>query len=120
MTSNVVSPGPSKTGFGANMKGPAHAFTRVMKATPRFGPPEKGARTLIYATSAPELAGVTGRFFYKEKVLATKPVTSNTEIAARLWQISEEMCGLGTRVHEDAPGGRASWLPGPPADRSTR
>ena len=57
VTSNVVSPGPSKTGFGANMKGPAHTFTRVMKATPRFGTPEKGARTLVYAATAPELDG---------------------------------------------------------------
>jgi NAD(P)-dependent dehydrogenase (short-subunit alcohol dehydrogenase family) len=32
VTSNVVSPGPSKIGFGANMTGPAHTFTRIMKA----------------------------------------------------------------------------------------
>jgi hypothetical protein len=76
------------------MAGPAQTFTRIMKATPRFGTPEKGARTLIYATTDPELEGVTGHFYYKEKELATKPITRNTEIAARLWQISDEMCGL--------------------------
>ena len=103
VTSNVVSPGPSKTGFGANMTGPAHTFTRIMKATPRFGTPENGARTLVYATTAPELEGVTGRFYYKEKELATKPVTHDTEIAARLWQISCEMSGLGKRSQEHAP-----------------
>jgi retinol dehydrogenase-14 len=103
VTSNVVSPGPSKTGFGANMTGPARTFTRIMKATPRFGTPEKGARTLVYATTDPELGGVTGHFYYKEKELATKPVTRNTEIAAHLWQISDEMCGLGKGLQEDAP-----------------
>jgi retinol dehydrogenase 14 len=103
VTSNVVSPGPSKTDFGANMTGPARAFTRIMKATPRFGTPEKGARTLVYATTDPELEGVTGHFYYKEKELATKPVTRNTEIAAQLWQISDEMCGLGKGLQEDAP-----------------
>jgi NAD(P)-dependent dehydrogenase (short-subunit alcohol dehydrogenase family) len=102
VTSNVVSPGPSKTGFGANMTGPARTFTRVMKATPRFGTPEKGARTLIYATTAPELEGASGHFYYKERELATKPVTRNTEIAAHLWQISEAMCGLGKGSHQDA------------------
>jgi NAD(P)-dependent dehydrogenase (short-subunit alcohol dehydrogenase family) len=103
VTSNVVSPGPSKTGFGANMTGPARTFTRIMKATPRFGTPEKGARTLVYATTDPELEGATGHFYYREKELATKPVTRNTEIAARLWQISEEMCGLGNGLQKDAP-----------------
>ncbi len=102
VTSNVVSPGPSKTGFGATMRGPARTFTRVMKATPRFGTPEKGARTLVYATTDPELDGVTGHFYYKGKELATNPVTHDTETAARLWQISEKMCGLGKRSHEDA------------------
>ena len=103
VTSNVVSPGPSKTGFGANMTGPAHTFTRIMKATPRFGTPEKGARTLVYAITDPEIEGVSGHFYYKEKELATKPVTRNTEIATHLWQISEEMCGLGQGAQEDAP-----------------
>lgn len=107
VTSNVVSPGPSKTGFGANMTGPAHTFTRIMKATPRFGTPEKGARTLIYAATAPELEGVTGHFYYKERELATKPITHDTEIAARLWQISDELCGLGTGSRENAPAASA-------------
>jgi hypothetical protein len=40
---------------------------------------------------------------YKEKELATKPVTHNTQIAAHLWQIGEEMCGLGQGAQEDAP-----------------
>ena len=103
VTSNVVSPGPSKTGFGANMTGPARTFTRIMKATPRFGTPEKGARTLVYAATAPELEAVTGRFYYKEKELATKPVTHDTEIAAHLWHISDELCGLGKGSRDHAP-----------------
>ena len=70
---------------------------------PSIGTPENGARTLVYATTAPELEGVTGRFYYKEKELANKPVTHDTEIAARLWQISCEMCGLGKRSQEHAP-----------------
>jgi NAD(P)-dependent dehydrogenase (short-subunit alcohol dehydrogenase family) len=103
VTSNLASPGPSKTSFGANMTGPAHTFTRIMKATPRFGTPEKGARTLIYATTDPELDGVTGHFYYNEQELANKPITRNTEIAAHLWQISDEMCGMGKGSQEDAP-----------------
>jgi retinol dehydrogenase-14 len=93
-TSNVVSPGPSQTGFGANMTGPARTFTRVLKATPRFGSPEKGARTLVYAAADPSLEGVTGTFFYKSRQLETKPVTHDSEVAARLWRVSAELSGL--------------------------
>jgi retinol dehydrogenase-14 len=94
VTSNVVSPGPSKTGFGANMTGPALTFTRAMKATPRFGSPEKGARTLVYAAADPSLEGVTGKFFYKSRELETRPVTHDSGIAARLWRVSAELSGL--------------------------
>jgi retinol dehydrogenase 12 len=108
VTSNVVSPGPSKTGFGDNMTGPAHTFTRVMKASPRFSVPEKGARTLVYAATDPELDGVSGRFYYKQKELATKPVTRNTEIAVQLWQVSAARCGIAEESRDNAPAASAS------------
>jgi hypothetical protein len=115
VTSNVVSPGPSKTGFGANMTGPAHTFTRIMKATPRFGTPEKGARTLVSAATDPELEGVSGRLYYQGKELATRPVTRNTEIAARLWHVSAALSGIGMGAQENAPAASARlrpWDPG--------
>ena len=92
-TSNAVSPGPSKTGFGNNMSGPVGVLLKLMKRLPIFGSAEKGARTLIYAAAEPELAGVSGRFFFKSKELVTKPVTHDRGIAARLWSLSEELCG---------------------------
>jgi NAD(P)-dependent dehydrogenase (short-subunit alcohol dehydrogenase family) len=93
-TSNAVSPGPSKTGFGNNITGPVGLLLRLMKRLPIFGSAEKGARTLIYAAADPSLDGVSGRFFYKSKELATKPVTHDNGIAARLWSVSEELTGL--------------------------
>jgi retinol dehydrogenase 14 len=91
-TSNVVSPGPSKTGFGEGLTGAPRVFARTMKRTPRFGSAEKGARTLIYAAAEPELEGVSGGFFYKSKKLETKPVTHDIVIGERLWQLSDELC----------------------------
>jgi NAD(P)-dependent dehydrogenase (short-subunit alcohol dehydrogenase family) len=95
-TSNAVSPGPSKTGFGNDISGPLGLLLRLMKRLPIFRSAEQGARTLTYAAAAPQLAGVSGRFFFKSKELATKPVTHDGAIAARLWSVSEELCGLGT------------------------
>ncbi len=94
VTSNVVSPGPSKTGFGGDMTGLPLLFTRVMKSTPRFGSPEKGARTLVFAAASPELSQVSGRFFYKSKELETKPITHDLAAAGRLWELSAELCRL--------------------------
>jgi NAD(P)-dependent dehydrogenase (short-subunit alcohol dehydrogenase family) len=93
VTSNAVSPGPSKTRFGDNMSGAAGLFPRIMKRLPMFGSPEKGARTLVYAAAEPALAGITGRFFFKSRELETKPVTHDADLAARLWELSEQLCG---------------------------
>jgi hypothetical protein len=38
----------------------------------------------FYAAAEPQLAAVTGRFFFKSKELATKPITHDSGIAARL------------------------------------
>jgi NAD(P)-dependent dehydrogenase (short-subunit alcohol dehydrogenase family) len=98
-TSNAVSPGPSKTRFGDNMSGAAGAFPKIMKRLPVFAPPERGAQTLVYAATAPELDGVSGRFFFKSAEYETKPVTHDLDAAARLWDISEQLCGLVPAVN---------------------
>jgi retinol dehydrogenase 14 len=68
-TSNAVSPGPTKTAFGNNMTGVLGLFLRTMKRIPIFGTAEKGAQTLVYAAVEPGLAGVSGRFFFKSRVV---------------------------------------------------
>jgi hypothetical protein len=70
-----------------------------MKRTPVFGSPEKGAQTLVYAATAPELEGVSGRFLFKSKEHETKPISHDREVAARLWSISEQLCGLIPALH---------------------
>ena len=92
VTANAVSPGPTMTRFGDNMRGLPGLFPRLMKRIPfMLASPEKGAKTIVYAASSAEIAGVTGRFFLRSKEWRTKPITYNTEVAARLWKISEEL-----------------------------
>ncbi len=92
VTVNCMSPGPTRTRFGDNMTGLAGLFPRLVKKL--FPSPEKGARTLIYLASSPEVDGISGRFFLRQRALPTKPVTLDAEIAARLWRISAELVGL--------------------------
>jgi len=92
VTVNCMSPGPAKTRFGDNMTGFAGLFPRLLK---RLMPsPEKGARTLIYLASARDVEGISGRFFLHQRARPTKPVTSDPEVAARLWRVSAALVGL--------------------------
>ena len=92
VTVNCMSPGPTSTRFGDNMTGLAGLFPRLAKKL--FPGPEKGARTLIYLASSPDVEGISGRFFLRQRARRTKPVTSDAEVAARLWRVSSELVGL--------------------------
>jgi NAD(P)-dependent dehydrogenase (short-subunit alcohol dehydrogenase family) len=58
-------------------------------------PPEQGARTSIYLASSPEVAGVNGRYFVKEKPVPSSPQSLDLATGEKLWRVSEAMCGLG-------------------------
>ena len=57
--------------------------------------PEKGARTSIYLASSPEVAGVSGRYYVKEKPVVSSPQSRDQSTAERLWKLSVEMTGVG-------------------------
>jgi NAD(P)-dependent dehydrogenase (short-subunit alcohol dehydrogenase family) len=92
VTVNCMSPGPTRTRFGDSMTGLAGLFPRLVKKL--FPGPEKGARTLIYLASSPDVEGISGRFFLRQRARQTKPVTSDAEVAARLWRVSSKLVGL--------------------------
>ena len=95
VTANCLSPGPTITRFGNDLTGPAALFPLIMKRIPGlFAPVEIGARTSIQLASAPELEGVSGRFFLRGRERPTKPVTYDLNVAARLWRLSEDLVSL--------------------------
>ena len=57
--------------------------------------PEQGARTSIYLASSPEVEGVSGRYFVKEKPVVSSPQSRDQAAAERLWRLSVEMTGVG-------------------------
>ena len=57
--------------------------------------PERGARAAIYAASAPEIAGVTGRCFGVDgRAKRTSRRSYDVRLRERLWRASEELVGL--------------------------
>lgn len=61
-------------------------------------PAAKSARTAVYLATSPEVAGTTGRYFFKGKPARSKPVTYDREVAARLWAISEQLTAPGRAI----------------------
>jgi len=60
---------------------------------------------VIYLAVSPAVAGLSGSFFMRNQVRATKPVTRDLDVAARLWRISEAFCArrAPTPSHADRP-----------------
>jgi retinol dehydrogenase-12 len=51
---------------------------------------EKGARPVVRLAAAPELSGVTGRYFDRFREVEPGPAARNDADAARLWEIAEK------------------------------
>jgi retinol dehydrogenase 14 len=96
VTANCASPGPTVTHFGENLRGRPALFHVVLKPLKRipflFYSAERGAETQIYLASSPEVARLSGRYFFRGREKATKAITHDRELAARLWTVSEQLC----------------------------
>lgn len=90
VTANALHPGFVNSNFGNSM-GRVAAF--LVGITSRlFGiSPEKGAETIIYLASSPEVAGVTGKYFVKKKATRSAKESYDDAVARRLWQVSEAL-----------------------------
>ena len=52
---------------------------------------DQGADTAIYLTAAPEVATVSGRYFYNRRAHRPSRAAQDDEAALRLWEISEQL-----------------------------
>jgi len=62
--------------------------------------PEEGARTVVYLASSPDVEAVTGKYFVREREVASDPASYDESAAKRLWEVSEEMTKLSRRCAE--------------------
>jgi NAD(P)-dependent dehydrogenase (short-subunit alcohol dehydrogenase family) len=94
VTANCVHPGFCATGIGNNTSGWFRRGVRLAKRLFAI-PPERGARTLIYAAAAPELADVNGAYFIDCRPATPSPEAQDDESARRLWEASARIAGPG-------------------------
>jgi retinol dehydrogenase-12 len=94
VTANALHPGFVATRFGDNSGGLMRTVLKMAKPIGAISP-EEGAQTIIYLASSPEVAGVSGVYFYECKPATPTAEARNDEDAKRLWEISAQITGLG-------------------------
>jgi NAD(P)-dependent dehydrogenase (short-subunit alcohol dehydrogenase family) len=92
VTVNCLHPGAVATGLGKNNGGWATVVIGMLR--PFFRTPESGAATSIYLASAPQVDGVSGKYFSNRKEARSSKASYDATAARRLWDISAQMMGL--------------------------
>ena len=90
VTVNSLHPGAVATRLGTNNGAWARALIRLLR--PFFRTPDGGAATSIHLATAPELAGVSGRYFANRREKTPSAAARDPEAARRLWEVSERLC----------------------------
>ncbi|MDX1649801.1 MAG: SDR family NAD(P)-dependent oxidoreductase [Myxococcota bacterium] len=92
VTANAMHPGFVGSNFARNNGVLAGVAMTLLRPFARS--PEKGAETAVWLCTAPELEGVSGRYFFDRAEHAPRPFARHDDDARRLWTVSEQMTGL--------------------------
>jgi NAD(P)-dependent dehydrogenase (short-subunit alcohol dehydrogenase family) len=92
VTANCAHPGLVRTRFGREIRGPMRVG--VTLARPVMLSPRRGARTIVYLATSPQVAGATGGYYVKSRRREPSPAARDDAAARRLWRLSEELTGL--------------------------
>ena len=93
VTANSLHPGVVRTNFGAEDQAGFFALVGSV-VRPFLKTPAQGAQTSIYLASSPDVDGISGQFFANRKPKTANTLASNTEMTARLWQVSADLVGI--------------------------
>ncbi|MDX1534674.1 MAG: SDR family oxidoreductase, partial [Thermoplasmata archaeon] len=97
VTVNCVHPGGVNTHFADQTRGAFAALFRFLK--PLMRTPEKGAETVLYAATAPDLEGVTGEYLVDREARASSRRSYDRNLGRRLWEVSARLTGLAPTAH---------------------
>ena len=92
VTANSLHPGVIASNFGQSSTWFVKVFYKL--AAPFMKDNREGAETTIYLATSPEVEEVSGAYFSNCKVATPSKAARDPEAAKKLWEISEETCGL--------------------------
>lgn len=109
----AADPGLVSTAIG--LKGTSGLANRVWRwRMARGASPEQAAGTVVYLASSPEVEGSTAVYWKDCRPKAPSRYARREDEAARLWALSERLCGVGEveQVYTTAPQRRAPAMAG--------
>ncbi len=92
ITANCLHPGFVATNFGRSNGGiydPVFRVAQIAAISPRIS-----ARAITYLATAPEMEGVTARYFNQTQETRSSEISYDMNIARHLWNASLELTGL--------------------------
>ncbi len=92
VTAKCLHPGFVATRFGDRSGGLLSYVVRIAKTFAIS--PEKGAETIVYLASSPEVANVSGSYFYKCRPATPTKEAQDDAAAQRLWLETAKLAGL--------------------------
>jgi dehydrogenase/reductase SDR family protein 13 len=84
VTTSSLHPGAVATNVWRAMPGWLQWFGKLFMLSN-----EEGARTVLYCATAPELAAVSGRYYYKCREARPNPLAEDPALARELWARTE-------------------------------
>ncbi|MCP8322623.1 MAG: SDR family oxidoreductase [Candidatus Methylarchaceae archaeon HK02M2] len=94
VTVNAVNPGLVATKFGLDGSRVMGSMKRLINVFSQS--PKKGAETIIFLATSPEVENVSGRYFEKKRAVKSSKASYNETTALRLWQISLDLIRAST------------------------
>jgi NAD(P)-dependent dehydrogenase (short-subunit alcohol dehydrogenase family) len=92
ITVNCLHPGFVASRFGRESGG---LFALVLRGAQLFAiSSEEGAETIVYLASSPEVADLSGGYFFRCRPTAPAPQAEDDKAARRLWQESAKLAGI--------------------------
>jgi NAD(P)-dependent dehydrogenase (short-subunit alcohol dehydrogenase family) len=95
ITVNAVDPGGVVSNFNKNngwLYWLRHVVAHVKAGN--LITPTVAAETNVYLATSPEVAGISGKYFYRKKMIPPSAAARDKLVAGRLWQVSCELTGL--------------------------
>jgi NAD(P)-dependent dehydrogenase (short-subunit alcohol dehydrogenase family) len=92
VTANCLHPGLVKTGIFRKIRfvGPLVDLFISRRAISV----EKGAETIVYLASSPEVGDISGKYFYKSRQHESSTLSQDEELQEKLWEVSAQRTGL--------------------------
>ncbi len=94
-TVNALHPGAVASGFARNngiVSWLKHVVSHGMRR--ELISPRQGADTVVYLATSNEVAGQSGKYFYRRKPIDSSALSHDADLSRDLWNVSLKLCGM--------------------------